>query len=278
MRKSSLTAGERLQRQGQATSANIANLIVIGASAGGHRVVVEILKDLSADMPAAIVILLHMPLESPPSLKEFLRRFSRLPIIAVENREPLQQGCIFVLPPGKSAIFSSGLITVEHETTDRPASTINRLFKSAAQDYSERVIGIVLTGLLRDGTEGLRAVHEAGGLTMVQDPREAEYREMPANAMEGLPVTFCLELADIGPALELLVRRTTRFETGLTVAVRTLRDRAALLVRLVGQSSRNPGTREFLKNELASLRREIQSIDDLVKADLAKIGLVKDAG
>ena len=132
---------------------------------------------------------------------------------------------------------------VEHAIPDRPASTINRLFASAAQNYGERVIGVILSGLLKDGTEGLRAVHEAGGLTVVQDPREAEYPDMPTSAMEGLPVTFCLNLAEIGLALELLVRRTARFETGLAVAVRTLRDRAALLVRLDEQSSRNPGTR-----------------------------------
>jgi CheB methylesterase len=109
-------------------------------------------------------------------------------------------------------------------------------------------------------------VHNAGGLTVVQDPREAEYPDMPTNAMEGLEVTFCLNLAEIGPALELLVRRTAQFETGLEVAVRTLRDRAALLARLTEQSWRNPGTCEFLVNELASLRRDLQSIDGLLKA------------
>jgi two-component system chemotaxis response regulator CheB len=231
---------------------------------------VEILKNLSADMPAAIVMLLHAPLGSTSYLKESLGRFSRLPMIEIESREPLRQGSVFVLPPGRAAIFSEGTITVEREIRGRPVSTINRLFTSAAQHYGERVIGVILTGLLRDGTEGLRAVHEAGGLTMVQDPQEAEYPDMPTNAMEGLPVSFCLNLAEIGPALELLVRRTARFETGLAVAVRTLRDRAALLLRLIGQSSGNAGTREFLSNELAALRRDIQAIDDLVKADLAK--------
>jgi two-component system chemotaxis response regulator CheB len=248
----------------------ITNLIVIGASAGGHRAVEEILKNITTDMPAAIVILLHAPLQIPWTRKSLLGRFSRLPVIEVENRENLREGFIFFPPPGRSATFSGGVITAEQGIPDRPASTINRLFTSAAQSYGERVIGVILTGLLRDGTEGLRAVHEAGGLTMVQDPREAEYPEMPTNAMEGLPVTFCLNLADIAPALELLVRRTVRFETGLAVAVRTLRDRAALLVRLMEQSSRNSGTREFLSNELGSLRREIQSIDDLVKASLAE--------
>ena len=277
MRKPTLTSGQRLQRHGQASPTReemgeryIANLIVIGASAGGHQVIMEILKDFSPDMPAAVVILQHMPLESPRGLKELLARFSRLPIIKVKNQEPLQQGFIFVPPPGKAAIFSHGVIAVEHGISDPPVSTINRLFTSAAQSYRERVIGVILTGLLKDGTEGLRAVYDAGGLTMVQDPREAEYPDMPTNAMEGLPVTFCLKLADIGPALELLVRRTVRFETGLAVAVRTLRDRAALLVRLIEQSSQNPGTREFLSNELASLRREVQSIDELVKASLAE--------
>jgi two-component system chemotaxis response regulator CheB len=239
-----LTSGERLQRQGEASPSHIANLIVIGASAGGHRALMEILKNVSADMPAAVVILLHMPLGSVYSLKESLGRFSLLPIIEVENQEPLRQGFIFVPPPGRSATFSCGILTVEQESSAKPLSTINRLFTSAAQNYGERVIGIILSGLLRDGTDGLRAVHHAGGLTIVQDPREAEYSEMPTNAMEELEVTFCLNLADIGPALELLVRRTARFETGLEVAVRTLRDRAALLARLDEQSGRNPGTRE----------------------------------
>lgn len=236
----------------------------MGTSAGGHQVLGEIFKDLSADMPAAIVVLVHMPLGSLARFKRTLGRFSRLRIREVENEERLEQGFIFVPPPGKSAAFTNGMIRVEHEIPPKRGVTINHLFKSAAQNYGERVIGVILTGLLSDGTEGLRAVHEAGGLTMVQDPREAEFPDMPANAMEKLPVTFCLRLAEIGPALELLVRRSARFETGLGVAVRTLQDRAALLVRLTEQSLHNPGTQKFLMNELVSLRRDIQSIDDLV--------------
>lgn len=180
-----LTSGERLRRKGQAAPARIANLIVIGGSAGGYKVFVEILKSLPADMPAAIVILLHAPVGSPSFLKQLLGRFSRLPIIGVEKPEPLRQGFVFVLPPGRFAIFSRGTITIERNVPIRPPVTINRLFTSAARSYGERVIGVILTGLLRDGTEGLSAVHEAGGLTMVQDPREAEFAEMPTNAMGG---------------------------------------------------------------------------------------------
>lgn len=271
MQKSKLTSTERLQRQGQRSpvqdktdTGEIANLIVIGASAGGHQALSEVFKDFSVDMPAAIVVLLHMSLGALPSFKKILGRFSRLPIKEVENQERLQQGFIFVPPPGKSANFTNGIIRVEHEVPEQRGITINHLFKSAAQGYAQRVIGVILTGCLRDGTEGLRAVHEAGGLTIVQDPQEAEFRDMPANAMEGLPVTFCLRLAEIGPALEVLVRRSTCFETGLAVAIRTLKDRAALLVRLAEQSWRNPGTRKFLKSELASLRRDLESIQNSV--------------
>ena len=148
------------------------------------------------------------------------------------------------------------MITVEPYFPERPVSTINRLFTSAAQIYSERVMGVILSGLLRNGTDGLRAVHNAGRLIVVQDPREAEYPDMPTNAMQGLEVTFCLNLEEIGAALELLVRRTVRFETGLEVAAHTLRDRAALLARLKEQSWRNPGTCGFLVNELAFIEAQ----------------------
>jgi two-component system chemotaxis response regulator CheB len=275
VRKSALTSQKRLRRHGRATPAkdgcHIENLIVIGASAGGHQVLVEILKDFSVNMPAAIVILLHGSLGSPVSFKASLQRFCRLPVIDVKSDEPLKQSVIFIPPPGRSATFSDGrIVTVNSGIPNRPANTINHMFTSAAQSYGEHVIGVILSGLLSDGTEGLRAVHEAGGLTMVQNPQEAEYPDMPTNAMEGLPVTFCLNLADIGPALELLVRRTSQFETGLAVALRMLRDRSALLVRLGEQSWRNPGTRAFVRHELASLRRNLQAIDDLVKASLTE--------
>ena len=271
MQKSTLTSRDRLERRRPASSAwrgrkkrRINNLIVIGASRGGHRALAEIFKDLSVDMPAVIVIVLHMPTESLPAFKSIMGRYCRLPIKEIVDQERLQQGFIFVPPPGKSAEFANGMIRVKHDIPEMRVSTINHMFKSAAREYGERVIGVILTGLWRDGTEGLKAVHGSGGLTMVQDPGDAEYRDMPLNAIKELPVTFCLKLAEIGPALELLVRRSGQFETGLAVAVRTLRHRVALLVRMSAQSQHNSGTQAFLKNELASLKRDLQAIEDLV--------------
>ncbi len=283
-RTSKLTSGERLGRKGQAqaTMRNgemtlTENLIVIGASAGGHHALKEILREFSPDIPAAIVILLHTQLGSGYSPKDSLGTFTRIPVVQVESSEPLRHGTIFIPPPGKSASFRSGLIVVDQKSVpERPINTINLLFTSAANTYGRRVIGVILSGLLRDGTDGLRKVHEAGGLTVVQDPADAEYPSMPTNAMEDLPVTFSLNLSDIGAALELLVRRTGQFETGLAVAVRTLRKRAALLVRLIEQSWRNPGTHDFLVKELASLNRDLRSIDVLVEETLSKTSAYRE--
>jgi two-component system chemotaxis response regulator CheB len=148
-------------------------------------------------------------------------------------------------------------------------TTINRLFESAAKEYRDRVIGVILTGLLRDGTAGLKAVHDAGGLTIVQDPTEAEYPDMPANAMRDLPVTFCLKLAEIGQALDVLARRKTELETGLAVSSRMLKERVALLGRLLSQSKNNLGTYQFLSSEIISLERHLHSIQTLLKEAIA---------
>ena len=273
MPKSKLTSGQRLRRTGQVSrpprtgaKSRIGNIIIVGASAGGHHALKGVLKELPPEIPAAIVVILHLPLQGGHELAVSLGRFTRVPIVEVVKSQRLQHGTIFVPPPGRSLIFRDQTIAVA--TTQRPpgaVTTINRSFVSAAKAHGQRVIGVVLSGLLRDGTDGLRAVHEAGGLTVVQDPSEAEYPDMPASAMKDLPVTFCLQLSDIGPALELLVRREAQFETGLAVAVRTLQTRVALLVRLSEQSRGNPGTHEFLMKELASLRRDLGSVDDLMQ-------------
>jgi two-component system chemotaxis response regulator CheB len=88
------------------------------------------------------------------------------------------------------------------EKGSRPA--IDALFRRAAATFGQRVIGVVLTGMLTDGAAGLRAVHDAGGITIVQDPKGAEAPEMPRTAMQDLEVDYCVDLADIGPLLDLL--------------------------------------------------------------------------
>jgi two-component system, chemotaxis family, protein-glutamate methylesterase/glutaminase len=264
----------REQRPGRPSSSSIENLIVIGASAGGHTALKGVLRGISQDIPAALIIMQHMPSASSDaakfSLTDWLQQATRIPVVLISDGERLRMGIVYVVPPGMSATLGAGMFhIVSYDKGSGPVTTINIVFESAAKAFGDRVIGVILTGLLRDGTVGLKAVHDAGGLTIVQDPEEAEYPAMPTSAMADLPVTFCLRLSDIGLALDLLARRKAMLETGLAVSVRTLKERVALLVRLVGQSKRNPKTYEFLSAELAALKLDLRAIQKLL--DLALI-------
>lgn len=261
---------EQPERFGKLAEIPIENLIVIGASAGGVTALKQVVRELSREIPASLIIMLHMSDRVATShLGDVLRESTVVPIAAAQSGNRLERGRIYVTPPGQSVFLQRRTLRLEPQTKDRPVTTINRLFESAAKEYRDRVIGVVLSGLLRDGTAGLKAVHDAGGLTIVQDPTEAEYPDMPANAMQDLPVTFCLKLAEIGPALDVLARRKTELETGLAVSARMLKERVALLGRLLAQSKTNLGTHQFLSTEIISLMRDLQSIQTLLKEAVA---------
>ncbi len=275
--KKAPTDRDRLRQEGEqlpevASGSSIENLVVIGASAGGHNAVKDVLREVSQGIPAALIIMQHMPSPSSDAakfgLKDWLQQATRIPVVQISEGERLRMGVVYLVPPGMSATLRADMLhIVPYDRGLSPPTTINTEFESAAKAFGDRVIGVILTGLLRDGTVGLKAVHDAGGLTIVQDPAEAEYPNMPASAMQDLPVTFCLRLSDIGLAIDLLARRKAMLETGLAVSVRTLKERVTLLVRLIGQSKRNPKTYEFLSTELAALKLDLSSIQKLL--DLA---------
>ncbi|HSC56252.1 MAG TPA: chemotaxis protein CheB [Nitrospira sp.] len=260
---------------GLSADRSIENFIVIGTSAGGHQALRQVVKDLSDDIPAAILILLHMPGPSSRGdgfqLEEWLRLSTRIPIVRCKSGDRLQSGVISIAPPGTSVWLKGRILHVmEQERRTGPLVTINTLFESAARHYGRRVIGVILTGMLKDGTEGLKAVHKAGGITIVQDPAEAEYPDMPASAMQDLPVTFCLKLCDIGLTLDLLARRKAELETGLAASVRLVKERVAFLARLMAQSERNRVTLEFLSIEMTALQRDLSVLEGLVAKALVQ--------
>src|SRR5262249_46996287 len=150
---------------------------------------------------------------------------------------------------GERLMLGKGL----RESHYRPS--IDVLFRSAAEAFGRRTIGLILSGMLRDGTEGLRAVRDAGGITIVQNPENAEEGEMPRNAMKTLGAAYCLELVDLGPFFDLLVPRAGPskrgvLEPGLASPLRVLKDRARLFDKLVSQSRGNPRTERFMKAEV----------------------------
>jgi two-component system chemotaxis response regulator CheB len=247
---------------------------VIGTSAGGVAALSRIFRDIPANFPGAILVVLHVRERAEKSyLAELLASMAHIPVKVAEAGEVIRQGTAYIAPAGTHLLTKRNRIelgTGPHEERARPS--IDALFRSAARTFGPRVIGVVLTGMLRDGARGLRLIRDAGGITIVQNPHEAEWPEMPRTAMEGSNVDYVLELSEIGPLLDLLVRRAGSMkkgvlETGLASSVRLMKDRLRLLAKLREQSRENPKTEGFIEAEIAALDREIGVIQSLIPGD-----------
>src|SRR4051812_42038927 len=151
------------------------DIIVIGTSAGGVEALRALCRSLPADLPAAILVVQHLAASTRSVLPELLSRAGVLPAASPEDGERIAHGRIYVAPPDQHMLVKGDKIILRRgpvENRCRPA--IDPLFRSAAVAYGPRVVGVVLTGLLDDGAEGLVVVKRAGGTTVVQDPADAE--------------------------------------------------------------------------------------------------------
>jgi hypothetical protein len=178
------------------------DLIVIGASAGGMRAVGQIAQLLPTTLSACVLVVLHTSPASRGMLAAVIARRSNLPVKQAEHGDPLRPGQIYVAPPDLHLIVGArGIELSQGPKVNRARPAIDPLFHSAAARYGRRVIGVVLTGLLRDGTAGLVAIKQAGGVAVVQDPRDAEFSDMPESALAGAQVDYCAPLAEIAALL-----------------------------------------------------------------------------
>ncbi len=177
-------------------------VIVVGGSAGGVEAMSRFASLLPRDLPAAVLMVLHIPHNAVSVMPAILRRAGRLPAVHAAIREPLREGMIYVAPPDRHMLIrDSSVITVfgPRENGHRPA--IDPLFRSAAEAYGKNVIGVLLTGNLDDGTAGLAAIKEYGGVAIVQDPDDALYSGMPESAIQNVAVDNVLPLDRIVPAI-----------------------------------------------------------------------------
>lgn len=178
------------------------DIIVVGASAGGVEALSTLMSQLPAELLASVFIVLHIPPQTPSLLPLILDRTSPLPVSQAINGEKIEYGRVYVAPPDNHLLVERGFVRVlrgPKENRYRPA--VDPLFRSAAVAYGPRVVGVVLTGALDDGTVGMRAVKQRGGVGVVQDPREALYSGMPRSAMENANIDYILPLAEIAPLL-----------------------------------------------------------------------------
>jgi two-component system chemotaxis response regulator CheB len=183
------------------------DIVVIGGSAGGVEALMQICAGLPADLPAALFVVQHISPTSKSVLPELLSKAGPLPAKHPVDGEPIQRGQILVAPPDFHLLLQHGHVLLrrgpqEHRT--RPA--IDPLFRSAAVAYGPRVVGVVLTGLLDDGTAGLMAIKRCGGTCVVQDPNDAQWPDMPRRALEHDRIDHVATLAEMPALLDRLCR------------------------------------------------------------------------
>ncbi len=178
------------------------DIIVVGASAGGVEALSRLVEELPPDLAAAVFVVLHISPSGTSFLPNILARRGRMPVAHAEDGEPIQNGRIYVAPPDHHLLVSPKVVRVgrgPREHGNRPAA--DTLFRSAAASYGPRVVGVVLSGTLDDGTAGLVAIKARGGMAIIQDPEDAIYPGMPLSALAQDHPDLVLPVAEIGRAL-----------------------------------------------------------------------------
>lgn len=186
-------------------------IVVVGTSTGGLKALQTLLSGLPAGFPLPIVIVQHRGMGSESGLCEFLSQLSSVPVAEPEDKEPLRRGRAYLAPRDYHLLIENQSFAL---STDPPVGfarpSIDVLFESAADEYQERAIGVILTGANRDGARGLAAIKFRGGLTLVEDPVSAACREMPEAAIAQTKPDWILPLEEIAPRLHKLNESATQ--------------------------------------------------------------------
>lgn len=178
------------------------DIVVIGTSAGGVEALPKLLHVLPPDFPAAVFVVLHMAPNRDPQLVNILSRGARVPISWADQGERFHKGRVYIAPPDVHLMFTDDHVRLARTARENHARpSIDKLFRSAAATHGSRVIGVLLTGMLDDGVAGLRAIREAGGFVVVQDPEDAQFPELPSRALLAVAPDRTMPAGAIGALL-----------------------------------------------------------------------------
>jgi two-component system chemotaxis response regulator CheB len=208
------------------------DIIVVGASAGGVEALIALVGGLPADLPAALFVVLHIPPYGESHLPAILTHHGPLPAAHSTHGEAIAPGRIYVAPPDHHLLIRNGHVELTrgpHENASRPA--VDPLFRSAARTYGPRVVGVVLSGALRDGSAGLMAIAARGGVTVVQDPEEALFDSMPRTALTYVQVDHVLPARQIPALLGRLAREPAAYREA--IGTPTMSDMDEMMPQLV---------------------------------------------
>lgn len=173
--------------------------ITIGVSAGGLHALILLFENLPADYPIPIIVVQHRAKDRQELLEEVLQNKCKITIKQADEKEKIKSGIIYIAPPGYHLLVEEdrtfSLSSDEHLSFSKPS--IDVLFESAAEVFKQRLVGVILTGANNDGTNGIKTIKKYGGLTIAQQPLEAQYPFMPQAAINQGAVTHVWTLGEI---------------------------------------------------------------------------------
>lgn len=191
----------------RARPASVPTAVFIGASAGGIETLVELLSQLPPDLPAPVLVVLHISPRGKDMLASILDRAGPLRAVTATDGQRLEPGVVYIAPRDRHMLALPGSVALSDGPAEhgvRPA--IDPLFRSAARAYRAGAVGVVLSGMLHDGTSGLVEIRRQGGHALVQDPTEALYPQMPTSAIAHVDVDWVLPVAGLAAKIEELLR------------------------------------------------------------------------
>lgn len=205
------------------------DIIVIGASSGGLEALMRLIPQIPRDLRASIFLVMHLPVSPPSLLHSILQPKTSWPVLPAVDGGALRHGVITAAVNDRHLLFDGERVRLSkgpRENRSRPS--IDATLRSAAAQFGPRVIGVVLTGNLDDGTAGLWAVKDRGGVSIAQSPAEAEFPSMPRNAVAHASVDHVVDLAELPELLERLTQEeVTPLPHSTATATLTIENRIA---------------------------------------------------
>lgn len=184
-------------------------IVVIGTSAGGMEALQRLLAQLPENLPAALFIVQHLSVDSSAEfLVGRLNKFTGLDCVVAHHHDPIRMGRVYMAPADQHLLLQKGKLIVAkgpRENQFRPS--IDPLFRSAAAHYGSQVISVILTGFMNDGLAGTEAVRRSGGITIVQDPADAEFPDLPRNVLRHLQPDYQVPVHEMGALIAKLVHQ-----------------------------------------------------------------------